>query len=150
MNTQRILLGGVVAGLLCFIGDGVVHGVLLQSRWQDIAAALHLASSEEQRRASMPFFLAYDVVKGLAAVLVYALIRPRFGPGPRTALIAGLLTWALCIPVPLTALLPMRFFGGKFALLWSIYGAFPVLLGAIAGASFYREREPAGGSSLAG
>lgn len=143
MNIQRIVIGGVVAGIICFMGDGVVHGVLLQSLWNEIAATLHLTNTEAQRQSSMIWFLLYDVVKGLAAVLVYALIRPRFGPGPRTALIAGLVTWALCIPVPLAGLLPMHFFGRKFALLWSIYGAFPVLFGTIAGAALYKEQPAA-------
>jgi hypothetical protein len=139
MNIQRIALGGLVAGIVCFIGDGVVHGVLLQSRWQEIAANLRLTSSDAERQASMWWFLIYDLIKGLGAVAVYAMIRPRFGAGVRTAVIAGLVTWALCIPLPLGGLLPMHFFGRKFALLWSIYGAFPVLLGAIAGAALYKE-----------
>jgi hypothetical protein len=139
MNIQRMLLGGLVAGIICFLGDGVVHGVLLQQRWNEIAATLHLDVSEEARRASFGYYVIYDLLKGVGAVLVYALIRPRFGPGPRTALIAGLVTWALCIPVPLYGMLPMHFFGRKFALLWSIYGAFPIIIGAIAGAALYRE-----------
>lgn len=150
MNLKRIVLGGLVAGIVCFIGDGVVHGVLLQSRWNDIAAALHLATSEADQKASMVWFLAYDLVKGFAALVVYAMIRPRFGPGPRTAIIAGLLTWALCIPLPLGGLLPMHFFGRKFALLWSIYGAFPVLLGAIAGAALYQESGEKSGLQASG
>jgi hypothetical protein len=36
-------------------------------------------------------------------------------------------------------LLPEHFFGRMFALLWSLYGAVPVLLGAIAGAALYKE-----------
>lgn len=138
MNFQRIVLGGIVAGLVCYLGDGVVHGLLLQPRWVQIAAALHLTNTGGQQ--SMLWFLAYDVAKGLGTVLVYAMIRPRFGAGPRTAIIAGLLVWALCIPLPLGGMIPLQFFGKKFALLWSIYGAFPVLLGAIAGAALYREQ----------
>ena len=143
MNLQRIVIGGLVAGIICFIGDGVVHGVLLQTRWMDINAALHLPNSEADRQASMYWFFIYDLVKGVAALVVYAMIRPRFGAGPRTAIIAGLLTWALCIPLPLGGMIPMHFFGKKFVLLWSIYGAFPVLLGAIAGAALYKEGTPA-------
>ena len=32
---------------------------------------------------------------GVATVWLYAAIRPRFGPGPRTAIWAGLVVWAL-------------------------------------------------------
>jgi hypothetical protein len=139
VNYQRIVMGGLVAGVICFIGDGVVHGVLLQATWVEIASTLHIVFTEADRQSSMPWYLLYDLVKGVSAVLVYALIRPRLGPGVRTAVIAGLVTWALCIPIPLAGLLPMHFFGRKFALLWSIYGAFPVVIGAVAGAALYRE-----------
>ena len=139
MDIQRIIVGGVVAGIICFVGDGIVHGILLTSMWQQIAATLNLPKGD----GSMVWFSLYDLVKGVASVLVYALIRPRLGPGPRTAAIAGLITWGLCIPLPLAGLLPIHFFGRKFALLWSIYGLFPVVIGAVAGAALYREEATA-------
>src|SRR5258707_9252135 len=111
MNYSRIVIGGLVAGVICFIGDGVVHGVLVQSRWMEIMSALHMTVTDADRQASMPWYFIYDVVKGVGALVVYALIRPRLGPGPRTAAIAGLVTWALCIPIPLAGMLPMHFFG---------------------------------------
>ena len=134
MNIQRIVIGGLLAGLICYLGDGVVHGVLLTARWQQISASLHL-----QGDGGMLWFVIYDLLKGVASVLLYALVRPRLGPGAKTAVMAGLLVWALTIPVPLAGLLPIHFFGRKFALLWSIYGLFPVVIGAVAGAAIYRE-----------
>jgi hypothetical protein len=140
MNYARIALGGVVAGVVCFIGDGIVHGVLLKSGWTAIAANLHLPQGGT---GGFEYFSLYDLAKGILSVLLYAMIRPRFGKGPRTAVIAGLLTWALALPVPLFGMLPIHFFGRKFALLWSIYGAFPIVIGAVAGCFFYREEEAA-------
>ena len=140
MNIQRIVIGGVVAAIICFVGDGIVHGLLLRPMWQQIVATLNLPKGD----GSMVWFSLYDLVKGVASVVLYALIRPRLGPGPRTALIAGLLTWGLCIPLPLAGLLPIHFFGRKFALLWSIYGLLPVVIGAVAGAALYREEAAAG------
>src|SRR5260370_12230260 len=121
MNIQRIIIGGVVAGIICFVGDGIVHGVLLTSMWQQIAGTLNLPKGD----GGMVWFSLYDLVKGVASVLLYALIRPRLGPGPRTAAIAGLITWGLCIPLPLAGLLPIHFFRRKFALLWAIARPFP-------------------------
>ncbi|HUJ25091.1 MAG TPA: hypothetical protein VLW85_03675 [Myxococcales bacterium] len=138
MNIQRVVIGGLVAGVLCYLGDGVVHGVLLAPRWQEIAATLHLKGD-----GGMLYFILYDLLKGFASVLIYALVRPRLGPGPATALVAGLLVWALAIPVPLAGLLPIHFFGRKFALLWSIYGLFPVVIGALVGGAIYREEAAA-------
>jgi hypothetical protein len=140
MNIARIVVGGIVAGIICFVGDGVVHGVLLQPIWLDIAGTLKLPPGDPG--GSFAYYALYDLAKGFASVALYAAIRPRFGAGPRTAIIAGLATWALCIPLPLLGLLPSHFFGRKFALLWSIYGAFPVVIGAVAGTALYKE-EPA-------
>jgi hypothetical protein len=140
MDIAKIIVGGIVAGIICFVGDGVVHGVLLQPIWLDIAGTLNLPPGDPA--ASFAYYALYDLAKGFGSVAMYAAIRPRFGPGPRTAIIAGLATWALCIPIPLFGLLPTHFFGRKFALLWSIYGAFPVVIGAVAGAALYKE-EPA-------
>ena len=136
MNYAKIAVGGIVAGIICFVGDGIVHGVLLQSKWMEIANTLHLPQGGS---GGYEYFSVYDLAKGVASVLLYAMIRPRFGPGPRTALIAGLLTWALVLPIPLCGLIPIHFFGRKFALLWSIYGIFPVVIGAVAGSWLYRE-----------
>jgi hypothetical protein len=135
MNYSKIALGGLVAGVLCFFGDGVVHGVLLKSGWEAIAATLHLPRGD----SGFGYFGLYDLAKGVASVLLYALIRPRLGKGPRTAFIAGVLIWALVLPIPLCGMIPIHFFGRKFALLWSIYGFFPIAIGAVVGSWFYRE-----------
>lgn len=147
INVNRLLLGGLIAGIVCFFGDGVVHGVLLRQRWMDVMAALGRPMGDD--RAGFPYFAVYDLFKGVGAIWIYAAIRPRFGAGLRTAVLAGLATWFLVIPLPLWGLLPMHFFGRRFALLWSIYGSLPVVLAAIAGAWLYREETPAAAAGSA-
>ncbi len=39
----------------------------------------------------------------------------------------------------LLGLLPMNFFGAQFVALWSIYGMFPMIVGALVGGWIYRE-----------
>jgi hypothetical protein len=142
MNVPRIILGGVVAGILCFIGDGVVHGVLLRERWGQVMANLGRKTFEEQP-VHMLYYAAYDLAKALVGVWLYAAIRPRFGPGPRTAAIAALVTWALVIPIALLGLIPSAFFGRWFALLWSIDGLGVMLIAIVIGAWLYREDDAA-------
>jgi hypothetical protein len=138
MNKARIALWGLVAGIVNFILDGVMHGVLLKQYWMEIAATLRLPSSTSQA-SQFAFYAGYDLAKGILGVLLYALIRPRLGPGPKTALIAGLIVWALVLPTPLGGLLPNGFFGRKFALLWSLYGLAPVVGGTVVGCALYKE-----------
>jgi len=138
MNKARVVLGGVVAGIINFMGDGVMHGVLLRQYWMEIAGTLRLPGDADAA-AQFGYYIVYDLAKGILSTLIYALVRPRLGAGAKTALVAGLLVWGLVLPVPLAGLLPEHFFGRMFALLWSLYGAVPVLLGAIAGAALYKE-----------
>jgi hypothetical protein len=72
---------------------------------------------------------------------LYAAIRPRFGPGPRTAMIAGLALFMIgYFPLGLL-LLELGLYTVRttiIALLWSLGEA---LLMTVAGASIYREPE---------
>jgi len=134
MNVKRVFLGGLIAGIVYFFGDGLVHGLLLKQQWAAI-----LRANTQQTMHSPAYYLPYDLLKGWAVVWIYAAIRPRFGPGPKTAVLAGFVGWLLAIPVPLLGLLPMNFFGAQFVALWSIYGVFPMTVGALVGGWIYRE-----------
>src|SRR5437899_11914132 len=83
MNVKRVLLGGLIAGIVYFFGDGLVHGLLLKQLWAAI-----LGSNTHQTMHSPPYYLPYDLLKRWARVWIYAAIWPRFGPGPNTAVIA--------------------------------------------------------------
>ena len=142
MNVPRIILGGVVAGILCFIGDGIVHGVILRDRWAQVMANLGRKTVEEQP-SHMVYYAVYDLAKAMIGVWLYAAIRPRFGPGPRTAVIASIVTWALVLPIPLLGLIPSGFFGRRFALIWTIDGLFVMVIAIVIGAWLYREGDAA-------
>jgi hypothetical protein len=123
INVGRVIVGGIIAGVICFFGDGIVHGVLLKDRWAGIMTALGKSSADVGRQHP-GYFLAYDLLKG---------------PGPATALLAAITIWLLVIPTPIIGLLPMEFFSAKFAVLWSLYGLVPIIIGALIGAWIYRE-----------
>jgi len=137
LNVPKIILGGIVAGILCFIGDGVVHGVLLKERWAQVMAMLGRQQVEDP--SHMLYYAVYDLAKGLAGVWLYAAIRPRFGAGPQTGVIAAVVTWFLVIPVPLLGLIPAGWFGRRFAALWSIEGLVVMVIAIVIGAWLYRE-----------
>jgi hypothetical protein len=137
INIGRVVLGGIVAGVIMFIGDGIVHGSLLAQEWARAMAALGRAPADGSQ--GFPYFAAYDLLKGIAAIWIYAAIRPRFGPGVKTAALAGLVTWFLTIPLPLLGLLPMNQFGRRLPALWSLYSIVPMVIAAVVGAWLYRE-----------
>jgi hypothetical protein len=138
ISAGRVILGGIIAGIICFLGDGVVHGILLRDRWAEIMTALGKGGGDVGRQHP-GYFITYDLLKGLLAVWLYAAARPRFGPGPTTALLAAFTIWLLVIPIPTIGLLPMAFFSAEFAILWSFYGLVPIVVGTLVGAWLYRD-----------
>ena len=78
INIIGVLKGGLAAALIMNVSQYVL-GALVGANGAVPAAALVI------RTAAL----------GFATVWLYAAIRPRFGPGPKTAIWAGLAVWAL-------------------------------------------------------
>jgi hypothetical protein len=95
INLGRVVGGGLLAGLAMNIVDGVINGALLGAWWQAEGRALSptLMATPGLETTSMAGWVIVDFLIGIALVWLYAAIRPRFGPGPRTAIVAAFVTW---------------------------------------------------------
>ena len=71
--------------------------------------ALGIDMEAAESPGMMVMFLAWGFFYGVIAVWVYAAIRPRFGPGPRTALRAGLVVWLVGYLAPTAGYSAMGF-----------------------------------------
>ena len=82
INLGRVLVGGIVAGVIVDIFEYFLNAKLLADQWHALMVAQKLPMW------GMNEIIAFDVmglVIGLVAVWTYAAIRPRFGAGPKTA-----------------------------------------------------------------
>src|SRR6058998_130708 len=83
INWGRVVLGGLLAGVVLNIVDWLTWGVWLKP---DLEAAMQaLGKPAGAMNSAIPL--------GIGLLWVYAAIRPRFGAGPKTAVIAGLAVW---------------------------------------------------------
>src|SRR5207247_5121580 len=83
-----VVSGCLVAGLVLNIIDWLTYGVWLKA---DMAAAMQaLGKQPSAMDSAIPLWVALDFVSGIGLLWVYAAIRPRFGAGAKTAVIAGL------------------------------------------------------------
>jgi hypothetical protein len=95
INCGRLVLGGLVAGVVLNIGESLLNAVVLARQMDEIF-----------RRINVPppggTFIGIAVVMtfvlGLVLAWVYALIRPRTGPGPKSAIVAAVILW-FCVYV---------------------------------------------------
>ena len=136
INFGRVLLGGLVAGLVLNIGEYLLNDVVLSVQMRDWLGKHNLPDP------GGPFVavaVGLTFVLGIVMVLVYALIRPRLGPGPKTAVVTALLLWfAICIYSGIINGMLLEV-PPKFLMIGIAWGLVEYILGALVGASLYKE-----------
>ncbi len=90
INWGRVVLGGLLAGVVLNVFDWLCYGVWLKG---DYGAAMQALGKPASMDNLIPWFVFLDFVSGIGLLWVYAAIRPRFGPGVGTAVIAGVAVW---------------------------------------------------------
>ena len=80
-----------------------------------------------------------DFVYGIGLVWVYAAVRPRFNPGPRTAVIAGVAVWFFVGLLHALGEAPMALMPQKVYVTATVVGLVQYPLATVLGAYFYKE-----------
>ena len=145
MNWGRVVLCGFLTGVVW----GVLFAIALPLVGRDFLMALpgghdvpatlpgghHIPGTSAGMRGIV---MILPLALGISAMWLYAAIRPRYGPGPKTAAVAGFALW---------------FFGSWVDAFWAALGAVPleslvgpvaanlpiVLVAAVVGAWPYKE-----------
>ena len=138
INWVRVIVGGLVAAVICFISDGLLHEKLLGADWKAVYTNLG-ANEPAPHGMSLAYFAVFDLGRGLLPLFLYAMMRPYCRPGPKTAAWAGVVAWlAMSIAVP-AQFIPLGFFSNA---LWVKAGAFQLvtsIVATIAGAALYKD-----------
>ena len=138
INTTKVVAGGLLAGVVFNIIDFLINGFLMVDDFAANAARLGLDPATQTTPDVITTWVIVDFILGLTVVYIYAAIRPRFGPGVKTALIAGVLLWlaptALMLGFAKSSILTMGIWGKMLI---------PTLInacaGSVAGAWAYKE-----------
>jgi hypothetical protein len=140
INWIRVLIGGLVAG--------VVINVLRFAFWAllgrpSLSAKLEaLGHALKETAATMVLWVVLYFLLGILFVWLYAAIRPRYGAGPGTAVVAGVAAGVLLL-IPdigwgsILTLIPAR--------VWAIDAVSNLVIAVVAtllGAWVYKEEEP--------
>jgi hypothetical protein len=142
INTQKVLIGGFVAGVVMNAIDFVTNMFILGDRMKAESDAFKPGLADQMMSTStMVSYIVMDFVLGFALIWTYAAIRPRFGPGIKTATYAAVLFWILA-GIFLSGYLHMGMMSAGLWATFAILGLVNFLLSAWTGAKFYTE-EPA-------
>lgn len=136
INFGKVITGGLVAGLVMNVLDFVLNNYLMKSQFDAVNVARNIDPAVAE--AAIPAYIVIDFLFGLLAVFTYAAIRPRFSPGPNTAVIAGAILGVA------GSLVAASFTAGGFFpwSVWTMASAISLVnccLGTVAGAALYSE-----------
>ena len=136
INFTRVLLGGLLAGLVINIGEFILNELILKDTWTEF---MKESGMEEQGAGVMAFYLTYGFVLGIVMVWIYAAIRPRFGAVVMTGIISGLITWILLWVLGFGSMIVMDLLPRNAIIISVVWGLFEAPLAAVAGAWVYKE-----------
>jgi hypothetical protein len=136
INVGRVLLGGLLAGLVINIGEFIFNGLLIQERLKEEMSRINIS---EPGPNTIAIFIALVFIAGIAIVYLYALIRPRLGPGVKTAICAGLIAWFFVFVYVGLSYSAMGVWSYGLTFIGIVWGLVEFSLAAIAGAWLYRE-----------
>ncbi len=138
INVGRWLAGGIAAGVVIWLLEGA-GSFLYMDDMREALTAHSLAM--EMTGGTMGLTAVLSLLVGLTVVFFYAAIRPRFGPGPRTALITAVAFWIGCYLVTLIGFSLIGLYPTSMLALWGFIGIVELILGAIIGGWIYKEAE---------
>ena len=138
INVGRVLLGGLVAGVVGNALDFVNNTYLLASDMAVNAQRLNLDPALLTSTGVAVSWIVVDFLFGFLLVFAYAAMRPRFGPGPKTAIVSSV-TLYLAVTVVLYGFMRTGFFTELLFLKASLYALVISILSGLAGAAVYKE-----------
>jgi len=138
MNTGKVIVGGLIAGVVLNIGDFIINTMVLAEQQAADLKRLGLDPAAMESFAGILPWIVIDFLFGLLIVWTYAAIRPRFGPGVGTAIIAGLIPY-LGATLVLAGFTSMGLFTTSLFIAGSIASLINTAIGSVAGAWLYTE-----------
>jgi len=137
INWARVFVGGLLAGVVSNILGFAIWYVYLRDQWGPAMEAL--GRPIQETTGMNIFWVVVSFVGGILGVYLYAAIRPRFGPGPKTAACAGFLYWLIGGLLPTVGWGTILGFPRGLLATDTVIGLIITVIAVVAGAWAYKE-----------
>ena len=137
INIGRVILGGLLAGLVLNIGEFIMNGTILKDDWLAVMESFGLPPMEGA--GAIAGYVILSFVMGIVLVFFYAAMRPRFGAGVKTAVLSGLAVWLVNWVLGFGSTIIMGLFPTSFVLTIVVLELFLVPIATVVGAWLYKE-----------
>jgi hypothetical protein len=138
INYGRVLLGGLVAGVVANVCDTIIGMFIMADDMQRMVQRLGLDQRVFTSTSTMVTWAIVDFIYATLIVWTYAAVRPRLGPGPTTAVIVGAVICA-AVTVVLFGFQQMGVFTIDSFIKNAVLSFATALLASLAGAKVYRD-----------
>jgi hypothetical protein len=139
INTQKVVVGGIVAGIVMIVIDFISNMFILGARMKAESDAFKPGLADQMMQGpAIITNIVMNLILGIALVWTYAAIRPRFGPGLKTATYAAVLFWILA-GIFYSGYLHMGMMSAGLWWSFAFFGLVSFFLSAWAGAKLYSE-----------
>jgi hypothetical protein len=141
INWTRVLIGGLIAGVvgnvLMFAGGGLFIRPSLSS------ALLALGRPLQETVSAIVLMVVLIFLSMILVIWLYAAIRPRYGAGPRTALVAGVAAGLLFAVFPDIGWgLTLRLIPARVWATDAVVSLVVIVIATLLGAWAYKEQTP--------
>ena len=96
INTSKVIVGGLAAGVVMNILDFIMNGVLFADQMKEAMNNFKPGMGDAMATmdgTTIAGFVILDLVIGMVLAYTYAAMRPRFGAGAKTSIITAILYW---------------------------------------------------------
>lgn len=139
INWGGVFLGGLLAGVVINIGEYLFHAVLFKDQVAEMMRAMGKDPASVMTGNAILIWNILGFLAGIGAVWGYAAIRPRFGAGAKTAMIAGVAVWYFARFLGAIGEMNMGMASQKMIMSGLVWGLVEIVIATIAGAWAYKE-----------
>jgi hypothetical protein len=139
INWGKVFLGGLLAGVVINVGEYLFHAVLFKNEVAEMMRSLGKDPAAVMTGNAIVIWNILGFLAGIGAVWGYAAIRPRFGPGAKTAVIAGIAVWYFSRFLGAIGEMNMGMASQKMIITGLVWGLVELAIATVAGAWAYKE-----------
>jgi hypothetical protein len=146
INTSKVVAGGIVAGIIITVVEMISNILVLGDRMTAEANAFKAGLGDAFAAPSggqMAGMVLMNLIVGMLLIWTYAGFRPRFGPGPKTAVYAALTFFAFGL-IMTSNYLAMGMMSRGLWLTYGVIWAVNLIVATLVGAKIYSEEGSAG------
>jgi len=135
LNSGKVVVSGLVAGVVANLLDYVFQGILMKSDFEMMQQRLNL----DPATANNPVpWIVVDFILGFLLIVTYVGFPTRWGPGPKTAIYAGVVIFVSIASV-MGALTSIGVFTVDTYLKSSALSLVTLITASLTGAFLYKE-----------